>query len=157
MVWGLLLIAAVFALIQYPLFRRMIFAITGILVLVVLGYLAYSESQTEAAKKLVSANELAFEDMRLGPESYGSAYKLVGRVKNNSKYTVYGISAKIRVLDCDDKSNCDIVGEEERDIAPMIPPGQVRDIDDSILFGSGTRVRGRFEWNYTIGDIRARP
>ncbi len=155
MVWALLLIAAVFALINYPLFRRMLFAATGVLALVVLGYLAYHRSQAEASKRLVSANELAFEDMRLGPESYGSAYKLAGRVKNNSKYTVYSIHANIRVLDCDDESNCEIVGEEEPDILLMIPPGQVRDIDDSILFGSGTRVRRRFEWSYAIGEIDA--
>ena len=59
--------------------------------------------------------------MRLGPESFGSAYKLVGRVKNNSRYTVFGIQAKIQVLDCDEKSNCEVVGEEERDYRPTYP------------------------------------
>jgi len=156
MVWALLLIAAVFALINYRSFRRMMFTAAGVIALAVLGYLAYYRSQTEASKRLVSASELAFEDMRLGPD-YGSAYKLVGRVKNNSKYTVYRILAKIRVLDCDDKSNCETVGEEEQDIAPVIPPGQVRDIDESFFFGSGTRVRHRFEWNYAVGEIQARP
>lgn len=133
----------------------MIVAVVGVLALIVLAYVAHNNHQTEVSKRLVTASELAFEDMRLGPDSYG--YKLAGRIKNNSKYTVYVIDAKIRVLDCDNKSNCEIVGEEEQNIAPRIPPGQVRDVDDSIFFGSGTRVRGRFEWNYTIGEIRAGP
>jgi hypothetical protein len=50
----------------------------------------------------------------------------------------------------------EVVGEEDRDVAPVFPPGQLRDIDSSIYFSSGTRVRGNFEWNYMIGDIRAR-
>ena len=131
--------------------------IAGVLALAVVGYIAYDSQQTEASKQLVRPEQLEFADMRLGPESFGSAYKLVGRVKNNSRHTAFGLQAKIHVLDCDEKSNCEVVGEEERDIAPLIPPGQVRDIDDSIYFGSGTHVRGHFQWTYTISEIRARP
>jgi hypothetical protein len=155
--WALLLIAGVIALVKFPSFRKAIFVIVVLLAVVIVGYLAYDKQQTEASKKLVRVEELSFADMRLGPESYGSSYKLVGRVKNNSRYTVFGIQAKIHVLDCDDKANCEVVGDEERDIAPLIPPGQVRDIDDSIYFSGATHVRGHFQWNYTINEIRARP
>ena len=157
MFWALLLIAGIIALVKFPSFRKMVLVIASVLALAVVGYLMYDKQQTEASKKLVHVEELEFADMRLGPESFGSAYKLEGRVKNNSRYTVFGTKARIHVLDCDDKSNCEIVGEEEQDIAPLIPPGQVRDIDNSIYFGSGTNVRGHFHWNYTIIEIRARP
>jgi hypothetical protein len=132
------------------------FAIAGILALAILGYLMYDKWQAAVSKTLVRVGELEFADMRLGQESFGQSYKLVGRVKNNSRYTVFGIQAKIHVLDCDEKSNCEVVGEEDTDIAPMIPPGQVRDIDDSLYFSNGARVRGHFQWNYTISEIRAR-
>jgi hypothetical protein len=155
--WALLLIAGIIALIKFPSFRKTIFVIAGVLVLAVIGYLVYDKQQTESSKRLVRVEELEFADMRLGPESFGSAYKLVGRVKNNSRYTVFDIQATIHVLDCDEKSNCEVVGEEKRNIAPLIPPRQVRDIDDSIYFSSGTRVRGHFQWSYTISEIRARP
>ena len=157
MLWALLLIAGIIALVKFPSFRKTIFVIASTLALAVVVYLLYDKQQTEASKKLVRVEELEFADMRMGPESFGSGYKLTGRVKNNSRYTVFVIQTKIHVLDCDDKSNCEVVGEEERDIAPLIPPGQVRDIDDSIYFGSGTHIRGHFQWNYTISEIRARP
>ena len=157
MFWALLLIAGVIALVKFPSFRKAIFVIAGVLALTVVGYLIYDKEQTEASKTLVRVEELTFTDMRLGPESFGSGYKLVGRVKNNSRYAVFGIRAKIHILDCDEKSNCEVVGEEERDISPFIPAGQVRDIADSIYFGGETHVRGHFQWNYTINEIRARP
>lgn len=157
MFWALLLIAGIIALVKFPPFRKTIFVIASVLSVAIFGYLMYDKQQTETSKKLVRAEELDFVDVRLGPESFGTSYKLAGRIKNNSRYTVFGIEAKIRVLDCDDKSNCEVVGEEERDIAPLIPPGQVRDIDASIYFSSETHVRGHFQWNYTISEIRARP
>ena len=157
MFWALLLIAGIIALVKFPSFRRTIFVIVGVLALAVVAYLVYDKQHPEASKRLVGVDELEFTDMRLGPESLGASYKLIGRVKNNSRYTVYGIQSKIHVLDCDEKSHCEVVGEEEKDIAPLIPPGQVRDIDDSIYFSSGTHVRGNFKWNYTISEIRARP
>ncbi len=156
MFWALLLIAGIIALVKVPSFRKTIFVIV-ILVLAVVASLVYDRLQTEASKTRVRVDELEFTDMRLGPESFGSAYKLVGRVKNNSRYTVFGIRATFHVLDCDEKSNCEVVGEDEEDIAPLIPPGQVRDINNSIYFKSGTYVRGHFQWNYTISEIRARP
>ena len=157
MLWALLLIVSIIALVKFPSFRKAIFVIAGVLALTVVGYFVYDREQTEASKRLVRIDELDFTDMRLGPESLGSSYKLVGRVKNNSRYSVFGIQAKIHVLDCDDKSHCEVVGEEEQNIAPLIPPGQVRDIDTSVYFGGGTHVRDHFQWNYTVSEIQARP
>jgi hypothetical protein len=154
--WALLLIAGFIAFAKFPTFRKTIFVIAGVLALAILGYVMYDKWQTATSKTLVRVGELEFADMRLGPETFGRGYKLVGRVKNNSRYTVFGIQAKIHVLDCDEKSNCEVVGEEDQDIVPMIPPGQVRDIEDSIYFSNGTQVRGHFQWNYTISEIRAR-
>jgi hypothetical protein len=154
--WALIVIAAVYALVKYPAFRKSVLAIAGVLAVMVLGYMLYDKQQAEASKRLVRAEELEFTDMRLGPEEFGSSYKLVGRVKNNSRYAVFSIQAKVRVLDCDEKSHCDVVGEEERDIAPFVPAGQARDIDTSLYFSSGTKVRNQFQWSYTIGEIRAR-
>lgn len=156
MFWALLLIAGTIALVKWPRFRKAVFVIAAVLVLAVCGSLMYNNQQTNASKKLVRVEQLSFTDMRLGPESFGSSYKLTGRVKNNSGYTVVGIQTKLQVLDCDDNSKCDVVGEEEQHLLPVIPAGQVRDIDESVYFGGGTRVRGRLQWNYRVTEISAR-
>ncbi len=157
LVWGLLAIAAVFLAIKFRGFRFAVFGTIGLLVLLVVIYLSYQHSQEERSRRLVRPDQLTFTDLRLGPSSYGSSYGLTGRVRNNSQFTVFEVKAKVRILDCDQQSHCDVVGEEEAwDMCPLLPPGQVRDINTSVFFGGGTQVRGQFQWNYEITEIRAR-
>jgi hypothetical protein len=156
MLWAIVLIGTLIAFLKFPIFRKSMIVIAVVLALIILGYLENEKLQTEASKNLVRFDQLEFADMRLGPESYGSSYRLTGRIKNNSPYSVFGIKAKVHVLDCDEKSHCDVIGEEEESIGPLIPPGQVRDIDDSIYFSGATHVKGQFQWNYTISEIQGR-
>jgi hypothetical protein len=158
MLWSILIIAGIFAFFRFPAFRKTVLILAGILALVIFGYIENEKRQTEESKELVHVNNLEFTDMRLGPETYGSSYKLTGRIKNKSQYTVFEIKAKFHILDCDEKSHCDMVGEEDEwNIVPLLPPGQVRDIDKSIYFNSEMRIHGQFQWNYEITEIRARP
>jgi hypothetical protein len=156
MLWTALVVIAAIAFFKFPVFRKAILIVVCALVLIVLVYFAKDKHDTEVSKELVRVDQLAFMDMTLGPETYGSSYKLIGRVKNNSPYAVYDIKARIRVLDCNSQSHCDVVGEENTRIGPFLPPGQVRDINDSVFFDSGTRVRGQFQWNYEITEVSAR-
>jgi hypothetical protein len=156
-VWVLAAIACIFLAIKFRGFRYVLLAITGLLVLVVVVYVDHNKQEEESSKHLVRVDQVVFTDLRLGPDSFGSSYRLSGRVKNNSPYYVFAVKAKFHILDCDGQSHCDVVGEEEEwNICPLIPPGQVRDVDTSIYFGSGTQVRGQFQWNYEITEIRAR-
>lgn len=158
MVWFLGVIACIFLAVKYPRFRWGLFAVTGLIALAAALYIARRHQEEESSKRLVRANQLAFTELGLAPADYGSAYKLTGRVRNNSASYVFQVKAKFHVLDCDAQSHCDVVGEkEEWNICPLIPPGQVRDVDETIYFGSGTRVRGQFQWNYEVTEIRARP
>jgi hypothetical protein len=144
-------------------FSKQILVTGGLLATAVFGLAAYVEHSSEvgrketeaskASKNLVRAEELEFTDMRLGPESFGSSYNLTGRVRNNSRYTVTDVQAKIRLLDCDEKEHCDVIGEEDQDIVTDVPARQARDIQSSIFFGSGTRVRGHFKWSYVLNGI----
>ncbi len=157
MVWLLVAIICIFLAIKFRGFRYSILAIAGILAVAVTLYIAHNKQEEESSKSLVRPDQLVFSDLAMGPESFGSSYKLSGRVKNNSPYYVFLVKAKFHILDCDAQSHCDVVGEQEEwNICPLIPPGQVRDVDTSIYFGSGTKIRGQFQWNYGITEIRAR-
>jgi hypothetical protein len=150
------LIAAIIAFFVFPTFRKFIIVAAIILACVIFGYIANQKSEEAASKTLVRGDQLDFQDLRLGPESYGSAYKLTGRIKNTSEYSVFEVKAKVQIQDCDEKSHCEVVGEEEQNIAPLVPPGQVRDIDESIYFGGSVHIKGRLQWNYSISEIRGR-
>lgn len=135
--------------------------------LLVIGLVAFvvyngrkNKAEWDARFSRVSAHQLMFTDLHLNPigRTYGSSYKLTGRVKNNSSFGVSRIRAKIRILDCDAQSHCDVVGEKH--LLSLIdfhgiPSGQVRDIDESVYFGSATHIHGRFQWDYQITEIEA--
>lgn len=156
MAWALIAVACVFLAIKFRSFRYVLLCIIGLLVLTISIYLSRQHETEEQSKRLVRSDQLQFSDMGLRPD-FGNSYVLTGRVKNISQYSVFEVEAKIRILDCDDQSHCDVAGEEDTwNICPLIPPGQVRDINQSIYFGDGTQVHGQFEWNYQITEIRAR-
>lgn len=158
MFWAILLIAAVICVVRFPAFRKSMLIIIGALVVVLGVYFAAQSQEESASKRRVTANQLELTDMSLQPEGHGSSYKLTGRIKNKSSFAVYQVKARITMRDCDKNSHCETVGEEEEwDISPLVPPGQVRDIDHSVYFPESTRILGRWEWSYSILEIRARP
>jgi hypothetical protein len=144
-------------------FKKSFVLIPGLLALAVVGFVAYFRHaqtlvQAEEAKRLVRAEELELMDIRLQPhsESFGSSYTLTGRVRNNSRYTVTDIYVKIRLFDCDEKEHCDVIGEQDHDIVTNIPAKQARDIQSVSYLDSGTHIRGRLKWSYSLNEISAR-
>ena len=140
----------------------------GIVLLAVVFFVLWIASGTskrnaehEASKHRVRADQLAFTDLQM--DSPSSSYPrtkwrtFTGRVRNNSQYHVTSIEAKFRVLDCNAQSHCDVVDENTQDFLGYggVPPGQVRDIDATIYFRTEYKIRGRFQWDYQITEIRA--
>jgi hypothetical protein len=157
MVWVIVVLACLFLAIKFRGFRYALAVILGLLTLAVAIYVSRLHENEENSKHLVQPDQLVFTDMHLGPSNYGSSYVLTGRVQNNSQDTVFDVVAQIRILDCDAQEHCDVVGEEKTfDMVPLLPPGQARDINSDVFFGSGTQIHGKFEWNYEITEIRAR-
>ena len=156
MIWVLVCAVCVFLAIKFRGFRYSLLIIAGLLVLIIAGYFFRQQASEKASMRLVSADQLQFSDLRLGPSNYGSSYSLVGRVKNTSAHTVFSLTARIRISDCDDSGHCETVGDQNEYIGILLPPGQVRDMNETVYFGNATKIRGHFEWNYSITEIRAR-
>jgi hypothetical protein len=82
------------------------------------------------------------------------AYKIVGRIKNNShQYTLTGLGMNVSFEDCEGDSlrpTCVTIGEDKDHYYGMnIPPGQVREISEYVYSGS-TRPKGKLVWHYSI-------
>jgi hypothetical protein len=120
MVWVLVTIACIYLAIKFRTFRYGFAGIVGLLAVTITIYFAREHENEESSKHLVRPDQLVFTDLRLGPASYG--YVLTGRVRNNSQFTVFGVKAKVRILDCDEQLHCDVVGEEETfNVCPLLP------------------------------------
>ena len=155
------LVAAIILFIKFPAFRKVTLILVAVGVVGVLLLLGYSKQQEadsarkrEAAKHLVVPTSLVFQDMGLGKQ-YGSAYRLTGRVKNTSQYTVTAITVRVSISDCDSNQHCDVVGDKEQECYLRIPPGQARDLDETLFMEHGTEIRNTMQWNYRIPDVSA--
>jgi hypothetical protein len=125
------------------------------LVAVIVGIFVVTQRESERqARALIPASVVDLREVRLQPDSFG-AYKLVGRIKNNSpSYTLTGLSLKIVLEDCEggdtSQPSCVTIGEsEEHPLFENIPAGQVRDVSDYIFPGS-TKPQGKLVWHYSI-------
>jgi len=157
---AVVLIAAIYLFVTFPAFRKFALIVASVAfvgIIILFGYSKQQEADSarkrEAAKHLVEPTSLAFEDMHLGNQY--SDYRLTGRVKNNSQYTIRAITVKLSISDCDSNGHCDVVGDKEQECYLRIPPGQVRDIDETLFMEPGTKIRNTLQWDYTIPDVSA--
>ncbi len=155
------LIIAVILFIKFPVFRKftlVVVAVVAVGAMLLIGYFQEQEKESarkrEAAKHLVAPTSLDYQDMRLGKE-YGSDYRLTGRVKNNSQYTITAITVKVSISDCDSSGHCDVVGDKQEEHYLRIPPGQARDLNETLFMDQGTEIRNFMQWSYTITDVSA--
>ena len=124
-------------------------------------YLQYDEGnrqrEREAASRRVALSEVVLDDATLGREST-SFYRLRARARNlNASYSVRTIEVAIKVRDCADgpANDCDTVGQTKESVFVTIPPGQARDVAESIYFSPPPVFRGTMSWSFEIESVTA--
>jgi len=154
--WWLIGIVIVIAAFAFPRFGKALLVLATIVVVGILIVIANERQESAAARTRVSASEIDLLDLRLG-SSYGSSYRLVGRLRNRSpRYTLSSLSIKVTMRDCTAPGQCETVGETTTSVYASVPPGQVRGIDDSVYFSGLPPFRGKMEWIYSVVEIRAK-
>ena len=163
MFWFLAAVIVLWLAVTVPGFRKLLGALLGVGVIAGLGLHAWIEHQSSiqeqedaAAKQRIRSSEVELIDMRMG--TAGPSVDLAGRARNNSaQYTLTRIELRLFIEDCSDKAvKCDIVGDEVESISVTVPPGQVRDISESVYFrdlGSARPGRG---WRYSVVSVSGR-
>lgn len=158
MVWVFLLIIIVIAAFAFPRFGKALLIIVGILVCVALIWYFKIQQEEEASKKRIPANELELIELGLLPRKYSQeSFELVGRIRNKStQYTLTTLRLRITMKDCLSAGPCETVGESSVWVFISVPPGQSREIKDSVYFSNLGNPRGQFQWSYMIEEISAR-
>jgi hypothetical protein len=59
----------------------------------------------------------------------------------------------LTMRDCTGPADCEVVGESEEFIFTKVPPGQARDLDESVHFSKLGQPRGKRQWDYRILEI----
>jgi hypothetical protein len=161
MLWVILIVAIIIAAFAVPRFGKVVLGLIGILL--VLGFISgivlfvvnqREQAERQAARARIQKSEIELIDLGLG-SSYGTgSYKLGGRVRNrSSRYTLTEMRLKFTMRDCAEAGDCEIVGQTEDAMYVNVPPGQARDLNESIYFSGLGRPRGKHQWDYEIVEV----
>jgi hypothetical protein len=144
-------------------FRRLagvLLVITVIGVLILVAWWQESEAQQkrkrELAKSYIRTNQIEVIDPRISFSNYdGRPNRVIGRIRNNSAYTLETVQIHLVFQDCLPDNRCETVDDEQDDIYIGVPPNQSRDFDKYIS-GSPLSPKGKIEWNYRFTSVSAK-
>jgi len=160
---ALVVIVVLFLLIKSAGFRKAALVMFGLLALgAFLLYVWITRSDNERARKdeqaktLIKLNEVEVIDPRLSFSTYDGRQpdKLIGRIRNNSRYPIEELEFSLTFRDCNSDRNCEIIGESNPSVFISVPPGQSRDFS-TYVSGGQMVPRGKLEWQYSLKGVEA--
>ena len=164
MIWIVIIIGVIIAAFVIPRFGRVVVGLVGLVVaLGVIGAIILfvmdrrQKAERELAKTRIRSQEVELVDLVLRPGYSGSSFTLVGRVRNRSgRYTLNEMRLKFTMKDCGEADNCEVVGQTEDAMYVNVPPGQARDLNESVYFTGLGSPRGKHQWDYQVVEIIGR-
>ena len=143
-------------------FRKVLGATLVVAIVVGFGIYVYAKNaeriaqQEEArAKQRIPWADVDVFDMKMGTESAFST--ITGRVRNrNAQHTLTGLGLRLTIRECNPAGQCDVVGETTETMALSVPPGQARDINDTVYFRDLGKSTHNRNWSFTIVSVSGR-
>ncbi len=155
MLWIILIVIIIIAAFAVPRFGKALLIAVGIALLAVAALYIRNNQEEEAAKKRITASEIDLIDLHLLPHSYSNeSFEISCRIRNkSSRYTLTDMRLRVTLKDCIDAKKCETVGDSTAWVFATVPPGQSRELRDSMYFSNLGRPSGKFEWDYSIEQI----
>lgn len=161
MAWVLLIIAAALTVATLVIVlgpRKSIFVVLAVVLSSIVGLIWYAEVGVEEKSNLIPVAAVQLTNTHMTP-AYGGSYKLKARVKNNAPdRTLTRVALTVIAADCPDTGDpaqCEVVGQQSKEIHIVIPPLQARDITDQFVFDN-MHPRGKLNWDYRVDYTRGK-
>ncbi len=161
MAWVLLIVAAALTVATLVIvlgLRWSIMLILSVVVVSIIGLIWYAEVGVEEKSDLIPAAAVQLLNTKMMP-AYGGSYKLTARVKNTaSDRTLTRIALTVIASDCagaEGSVQCEVIGEQSKEIHIVVPPLQARDIADQFAFDN-MRPKGNLNWDYRVDYTRGK-
>jgi len=153
MIWGLIGLFVVVMIVALALTHENMgraLPIAAVTVFVVIGSLAlYQNYSMKVSESRIPAKEVELADMQLTDKARGVKI-LSGRIRNHSSsYTLAEVQIRVSIQDCI-KDHCEVINQTQITLEPQIPPGQARDVSESISFPSEVAPRGTPRLQYAV-------
>ncbi len=160
MAWVLLVIAVgltVAALVIVLGVRHSLIVLLGLVIASVVGVIWYAEFEDKRYAGAIPVEYVQLTNTSMVP-GYGSSFQFAARVKNAADQHVLTVfSLTVIASDCpvgQSEPQCEIIGEQTKEIHVVVPPNQARDISEQFRF-DGMRPKGELTWDYRVNYTRA--
>jgi hypothetical protein len=141
-------------LITYPGFRIAVLLTFACLVVAIIYFISAQNAREAKSRSQIPPSQVELGDATLR-EQYGS-WKIAGTIKNNSPYTLTGLTVKITVRDCPENTACVVIGEDDAIIYSVtVPPSQLRTFDGYVNLNN-MPIPKKLVWNYQLVQTTAR-
>jgi hypothetical protein len=137
--------------------RRSVLILLAVLGIAVAGVVWYAETHRKHRPGLVppEAVELTNTSVTL---VYGGSYRLTARVRNTSlDHALSWFGLSVIASDClrTEPQQCEVVGEQSKEIHILVPPGQSRDFAEQFQFDN-MQPKGELRWDFRIDYTSAK-
>ncbi|WP_424948027.1 hypothetical protein [Candidatus Spongiihabitans sp.] len=159
MQWILLVVMVAALLYMSRFYPKAAFGVLGVLVI---GALVIVFTTNEIAQ--LNRSRLPVEDIKIENPvftlAYGDGFRFNARLINtHESVTLKETTVSITLLDCpqdsgDAEAGCQVIGQADQRILVKIPPGQARDVSQTLSFGSA-KLRGHARWRIKITETRS--
>lgn len=161
MAWVLLVIAAALTVATLVVVLGLRWSILLILVVVlisIIGLIWYAEFGVEEKSDLIPVTAVQLINTQMTP-AYGGSYEFKARVKNSAPdRTLTRFALTVIASDCagtEGSTQCEVIGQQFKEIHIVIPPLQARDITDQFVFDN-MRPKGNLNWDYRVDYTRSK-
>ncbi len=175
MVWIVVGVVVLVLAVASPEFRGCLAILAGLAVfgaILVAVWLRYDSNvrlkEEQAAKLRIPRTSIDLLDLRMNTASTFTT--LTGRVRNNDRlFELTGIELRLRVEDCEwvidgvatpgpsadprARRRCDTVGDAKESVYLSVPPGQMRELNESVYFSGMGSPRGTRTWSYDLMSV----
>ena len=161
MQWVLLAVIVGAILYLSRFYPKIAFSVLGALVLGVAVIVFTTTDVAQLKRARLAVEYIKVENSIIRP-AYGGSFRFNARLINtHESITLKETTISITMLDCAEEADdatdgaaCQVIGQEDERIIMQIPPGQVRDIAQTLVFGSA-KLRGTLRWRIKITGTRS--
>jgi hypothetical protein len=115
------------------------------------------KQKRELAKTYIQPSQIELVEPRVTfSGSDGRPDRIIGRLRNNSRYTLESFEIRLLFEDCLTEKTCETVGDFKNEVYLSVPPSQSRDFENYVS-GPPVSAKGKIQWNYRITSVSAQP
>lgn len=161
MQWVLLAVIVAALLYLSRFYPKVAFTVLGVLAIGAAVIVFTTTDVAQLKRSRLPVEDIKIENPIITP-AYGDGFRFNARLINtHESVTLKEATVSITMLDCVADANnavdgdgCQVIGQEKKRIIVKIPPGQVRDVSQTLSFYSA-KPRGTLRWRIKITETRS--